>query len=986
MSHLPLISKADSQPKHAKGSVFFFQPKLSINQPGDAYEQEADAMADKVMRMPGPPSQHNTFFQSAITPVQRTCAHCEEEDEKKVQRKESDAVPQPLAVTENYIHSIQGGNPLNVKDKAFFESRMGHDFSNVRLHTDSAAATSAQSINALAYTTGNNIVFNKGQHDTATDSGKKLLAHELTHVIQQTGSRSGIVRRKTPPKKTAIELEEENLRTELKAIRTAVDAAQPGDKAAATRINELITTFQKDFARYKPSQPLFWTEPEHGETDYWRYNKVFSKSEMKDLSARLWLIGMQKGSRAIYDFGKPQTMVGVFPLDPIDQFNKDYTRAALERVDMSTPGKTTSSLDLLLMAFNHYMSMVTRRDMKKVEADKKYADIYGSPEKAMEIGFLGEWPYYLSLMGHLGKLYAGMQRIVQHHMDKVFEELSTTGQAPSMVEVFNVLRKMEVTLNKEAKFSNPLSADKAFFNPGKSIVAVTKTEFSKKGGLHKDMFDTGKKAPSVKIEFYDKDQKEGTEKFIPIEEVHKIRYIQLNFIRSFYGLDDKGKTVTTKKGQPTGILKAGQHFNLFSLEEWKEFLDAKFDDLVTNQKQNTANAFLTIIRLLESYLKAFTIHTPFNIEDKGDNYLTKTFPRALTGQLIHDCGVYALKIVYLLSLLSTRLKLKIQFIMLPNHVGLIIKGDQTPVLMVHNDDFNVIPVSEAQFDSLSKENQRTVMKDDEIKEYEKAKKSGDTSRFKFSLDKQKQDWLDFTKKEKIGGPITDDQFLAEKAANRYLNQVDMPFALVNINPKDFDPRQKNEAIKKKLWSNYQEMVRNTEFFDKAATNKEFSETYQFHLRYLNLTVAERNFHNNVLLPYWNLRAYKNWIKLVADLKAPSKANDKATYIKLLQAYKAEFVKGSNEVTKAFAPMDAQKASIHEIITTGDPKPLKAGTQKTVGKRSPDEVWRVAFQSHLDSINQRINNLQQNKEELVKGIITDITPAFETASDLLQYIP
>ena len=62
---------------------------------------------------------------------------------------------------------------------------MGYDFSNVRLHTDSVAANSAQSINARAYTTGNNIVFNEGQFNSDTDNGKKLLGHELTHVVQQ---------------------------------------------------------------------------------------------------------------------------------------------------------------------------------------------------------------------------------------------------------------------------------------------------------------------------------------------------------------------------------------------------------------------------------------------------------------------------------------------------------------------------------------------------------------------------------------------------------------------------------------------------------------------------------------------------------------------------------------------------------------------------------------------------------------------------------
>src|SRR5436190_1974912 len=135
----------------------FFQPKLSINQPNDIYEQEADAMADKVMRMPDNEVNNNSFFKPADPSIQGKCAHCEEE-EKKAQRKENNNPKEPSTETENYVNSLSGGTALNEKHRTFFEPRMGYDFSNVRLHTDSIAAKSAQAINALAYTSGNNIV------------------------------------------------------------------------------------------------------------------------------------------------------------------------------------------------------------------------------------------------------------------------------------------------------------------------------------------------------------------------------------------------------------------------------------------------------------------------------------------------------------------------------------------------------------------------------------------------------------------------------------------------------------------------------------------------------------------------------------------------------------------------------------------------------------------------------------------------------------
>ncbi|HEX5153068.1 MAG TPA: DUF4157 domain-containing protein [Parafilimonas sp.] len=177
----------------------FFQPKLSVNKPNDLYEQEADAVADKVMRMSDAPVTQPPFFKPSNLSlstgegrgeaVQRKCAHCEEE-EKQTQRKESNAAITNASHPENYINSISGGRPLGENERSFFEPRMGYDFSDVRIHADSSAANSARSINALAYTSGNNIVFNEGQFSPGTDDGKKLLAHELTHVMQQNSSSS----------------------------------------------------------------------------------------------------------------------------------------------------------------------------------------------------------------------------------------------------------------------------------------------------------------------------------------------------------------------------------------------------------------------------------------------------------------------------------------------------------------------------------------------------------------------------------------------------------------------------------------------------------------------------------------------------------------------------------------------------------------------------------------------------------------------------
>jgi uncharacterized protein DUF4157 len=78
-----------------------------------------------------------------------------------------------------------GGAPLDADTRADMESRLGHDFSDVRMHTDSRAHESAQAVNAHAYTVGSNVVFQRDKYDTSSLEGRTTLAHELTHVVQQ---------------------------------------------------------------------------------------------------------------------------------------------------------------------------------------------------------------------------------------------------------------------------------------------------------------------------------------------------------------------------------------------------------------------------------------------------------------------------------------------------------------------------------------------------------------------------------------------------------------------------------------------------------------------------------------------------------------------------------------------------------------------------------------------------------------------------------
>lgn len=169
---------SNGQQSPAKPSVTkpVIQPKLAVNEPDDQYEQEADAVAEAVMRMSAADAPPDDDEQPNAPPSIQTT---------RLQRSGND-IPNVTPDLETNIDSLRGrGEPLSAEDQTFFESRMGADFSDVRVHTDDTAAQTAQDLNARAYTTGLDIAFNEGEYEPDTEDGRQLLAHELTHVVQQ---------------------------------------------------------------------------------------------------------------------------------------------------------------------------------------------------------------------------------------------------------------------------------------------------------------------------------------------------------------------------------------------------------------------------------------------------------------------------------------------------------------------------------------------------------------------------------------------------------------------------------------------------------------------------------------------------------------------------------------------------------------------------------------------------------------------------------
>jgi len=183
------------------------QTKLNVNTPGDIYEQEADTVAEQVVSMATPLACRQQRRSTEDQPVQRKLS----EDD-------------PVQAAPPIVHEALRSHwqPLDKATRAFMEPRFGWDFSRVRVHADSKAggraAASAAGIQAQAYTVGSHIVFGDGRYQPATSAGRRLIAHELVHVVQQGHS--------TPP--SAIQR-----KVEMRDVGS-------GDQSGFSRLPELI--------------------------------------------------------------------------------------------------------------------------------------------------------------------------------------------------------------------------------------------------------------------------------------------------------------------------------------------------------------------------------------------------------------------------------------------------------------------------------------------------------------------------------------------------------------------------------------------------------------------------------------------------------------------------------------------------------------------------------------------------------------------------
>jgi uncharacterized protein DUF4157 len=289
--------------------------------------------------------------------LQRKCAcggtpgptgECEACRKKKLQRKgrDSGAEAQNDSAIPRIVHEVlrSPGQPLDSDTRAFMEPRFGHDFGKVRIHTDAKAAESARAVSALAYTVGHHIAVRSDKHAPGTTPGRLLLAHELAHVVQQSGGSGG------SDQELRAEGAAHRIMGGQQASSEIVGAAplglyrqheghEPKDNSAASE-DELIKLVRGHFViqqRNNLFQPIPPTSPLHPK---WQPKEKISMLKPKEYQPQPNLDRLSGMYRQGWTPAKPLKS-GVNPFDP-DAERKEFTnRYAM----MSDKGPTAPPTD-----------------------------------------------------------------------------------------------------------------------------------------------------------------------------------------------------------------------------------------------------------------------------------------------------------------------------------------------------------------------------------------------------------------------------------------------------------------------------------------------------------------------------------------------------------------------------------------------------------------------------------------------------------------
>lgn len=764
------------------------QPGITIGPPNDKYELEADTIAEKavssnavqrsveringndngeeefvlqsklqlkddVLRDKKDPELQTKENASEVLPkLQRKCEECEI-DEERIQRKENSSANQTSNDIVNQLNSLKGnGRPLNNEVSREFGVKLGADFSGVNVHTDSSANIMTSQLGARAFTHGNDIYFNRGEYNPDSSAGRHLIAHELTHVVQQSGGNSSIQRKPLPKKefesvtytfeRKISELNDliDNGKTE-EAKKKAQEVISYGSSeimaqmhgyAAAKALFRLDMADEAEkildlasrayFGSYSRMQPsvdavkLILAQAEiafkAGKVDYayTLYEKAFNwleRYELKTTSSSALSVGADTYVKELY----PKLVKGIFAIPAYYKSQNDVKKQTeyLSKIKNLFIGSSITDryADLVSQAFIDLKMVDEGMEILK-EGQKDYTpqnsyDDWIYPKSKTEFLLKNaktsldnkDWDTaYKLLIATLGWIKDNRKALdswvlnVGQKRTFIEDSLYTLMNGLLTIVDFFINQAEEAFKKSDPNAAQHLTTASSWLDKIQKDVQVgdlytfivAKTNQKEKDSTeatYEDVKDPSKKA--MKVKGYEGDMPTGIQLLVMdgftfsdrrrrLDQIIDAKKGQFKSIKDFYETDkDVVALFKTKKGREPDI---------HNIDDRKLFWSLKYDHLTTTGGKSNEEAVQALMDSIHGYLSAFTIHTKYDIPDTKTDVISGEYPKSITSQALMDCGVFAMRTAYELSLIRNKANLDFYFVSILNHImlGIVDKG------------------------------------------------------------------------------------------------------------------------------------------------------------------------------------------------------------------------------------------------------------------------------------------------------------------------
>lgn len=589
---------------------------------------------------------------------------------------------------------LSGGQPLAEPVRRSLGEDLGVPLPEITVHNDARAHEMAAAMRARAMTIGRHIVFGQGEFNVA-ERAHRVLMHEAVHVLQHEGRtpasrllhRSGI-----PPLALADPDARATTNAQLTALLRALEMAT--EWAVPASILDVIDVEATDYRLDSTLETaLLANATRFGRDPAIRVRDVIIA--LKQASSVEIVIGPSNIPKEMAIRQDEQRVARGTLVDPVEIGNQIGTPTV-------GPGGTDAAIRKLQQMVTGvvFLAHESERQLKRLEPGdgkglavselREALERHVSIKRAMIANRVAVHDLTLSAYVALEQMFAvEQQRLAtrdrQAAIDRIAEQLT-------------LLRR----LNETRIFA--LEPTPGFVRVGSWMVQATITErLGDYQAVHRDFF--GARTTAV-VDYYGQADPHQivNDKSLSFDQLLDVRADQAALLSRLHGVTPSGPngaaggTAGPQSTSPEAIVARATGLKLHSEADWRQFVGELYLKL-RQEGDKPGDALSYVSTLLTSYLSAFAMSSPFNILDKDPTYLGRPFPRALSGQMIHDCGVFALKVAYILSLLTQvpelqALGLRLEYIVLPGHISVALHGEGLPLFVFNNNQVKIYPAEQ----------------------------------------------------------------------------------------------------------------------------------------------------------------------------------------------------------------------------------------------------------------------------------------------------